>query len=95
LITKEEVIEVLKKVQDPELNIDVWTMGLIYDINVKENFLHIKMTFTTPFCPYGQHLLDEVKRNLEEMEGVKEVNVELVLEPAWKPSEELKSMLGI
>ena len=95
MISKEQVIEALKKVEDPEIHLDIWTMGLVYEINVKDDSVHIKMTFTTPFCPYGPQMLEDVKSKLMGIEGIKDVNVELVTEPPWEPSEELKSMLGI
>ena len=50
---KEEIIEVLKKVNDPEIHIDVWTLKLIYNIDIKEEIVEIRMTFTSPMCPYG------------------------------------------
>ncbi|MBS3133669.1 metal-sulfur cluster assembly factor [Candidatus Woesearchaeota archaeon] len=94
-IQKESAIEVLKKVNDPELNIDVWTLGLIYDININENNLNIKMTFTTPMCPYGPWLVEDIKKKLSEIKGVNSVNIEITFNPPWQPSEELRAMLGV
>lgn len=96
MIKKQDIIEVLKTCFDPEINIDVWTLGLIYDIEInKQNNLHIRMTFTTPFCPYGPELLQEINSALKNIKGIGEVKVEVVFDPPWKPSEELKQMLGI
>ncbi len=95
MVTEQEVKERLKDVVDPEINIDIVTLGLVYGLEIKEGKVSIKMTFTTPGCPYGPELVDEVKRKVSRLEGVKEVNVDVVFEPPWQPSEELKSMLGI
>ena len=94
MVTKEEVEDALKQVEDPELGIDIWTLGLIYGINIEDNKIKIKMTFTTPMCPYGPILVDEVKTKLE-AKGAKEVDVEIVFEPPWEPSEELRAILGV
>lgn len=94
-IKKEPIIETLKKVNDPELNIDVWTLGLIYDINIDENNINIKMTFTTPMCPYGPWLVEDIKKKLSEIKDVNSVNIEITFDPPWQPSEELRAMLGV
>jgi len=94
MITKEQAIEVLKKVEDPELSIDVWTLGLIYGIETKEEGIDIKMTFTSPLCPYGPMLVDDIKRRLTDL-GAKTVNVEIVVTPPWEPSEHVKELLGM
>jgi len=95
-ITREQVIEKLKQVVDPELRLDVWTLGLIYDIQInKDDTIFIKMTFTTPFCPYGQMLIDQIKENIMKIPDVKDADIEIVFEPLWQPSEEVKLMLGI
>lgn len=94
MTTKEQVIEALKKVEDPELMIDVWTLGLIYDIKVETENVKIKMTFTSPMCPYGPMLVDDMKRKLADV-GVKQTDVEVVFNPPWQPSEQVKEMLGM
>ena len=92
---KEQAIDVLKKIKDPELDLDIYTLGLIYEINVKEDkAVDIKMTFTSPMCPYGPQLLESVKTDLEGA-GFKRPTVEIVFSPPWEPSEEVKMMLGI
>lgn len=94
--TKEQVVEVFKTTMDPELMIDVDTLGLIYDYRInKDNSIYVKMTFTTPACPYGPMLIEELKSKLKALEGVKDVEVEITFEPLWQPSDELKAMLGI
>ncbi len=93
--TKEDVIEVLKTVEDPEIGIDINTLELIYELKVEESKVYLKMTLTTPFCPYAPMLLDEIKMKLGQIEGVEEVQIELTFEPRWQPSEELRAMMGI
>ncbi len=96
MLTREQIIDALKKVVDPEIRIDVWTLGLIYDLQLKDGgVVYIKMTFTTPYCPYGPQLLSDLKSKVKAAEGVKDVDVELTFDPPWQPSEELKAMLGV
>jgi metal-sulfur cluster biosynthetic enzyme len=94
--TKEKIIEVLKTVYDPELNIDVWSLGLIYEIRIDKETVKIRMTFTTPMCPYGPMLVDNIEETVKtKVKGVKKVKTEVVFEPMWQPPEELKAMYGI
>jgi len=95
MATKEEVTEILKKINDPEINIDIWTLELIYDVNVENDKVKIKMTFTSPMCPYGPMLVEEIKTKVREVQGVKEVEVDVTFDPPWKPSEELRATLGV
>jgi len=95
MATKEEVIDKLKTVVDPELFIDIWTLGLIYDVDVDGETLDIRMTFTSPACPAGPQLVGEVKEKALELDGLETVNVEIVFDPPWEPSEDLKAMMGI
>ena len=92
-IGKKEIIDAIKKVKDPELDIDIWSLELIYDIEVKDKELNIKMTFTSPTCPYGQEIKSNLKAGLRKI-GY-ESNIEIVFSPIWKPSEELKEALGL
>ena len=68
------VIEVLKNIKDPELNVDLWTLKLIYDIHIEGKKLDIFMTFTSPMCPYGPFLLQQVQEQLEK-KGFQKVHV--------------------
>ena len=99
MITEESVYEVLRNVLDPELNFNIVDLGLIYGVEVKEGkYIFIKMTMTTPFCPYGPALLDEMKQKLDKIKGVGEIKIEVVWEPPWdtkKLSPEIKGQLGI
>ncbi len=96
-LTEEKIKEQLKKVIDPEIGLSVVDLGLIYDIKVEGDKVHIKMTLTTPGCPLHQMLVRGVERAVAELEGVKDVQVELVWDPPWHPSmmsEEAKKKLG-
>ncbi len=96
MATREEVIKILETIEDPEIHLDLWTMGLIYNLEIVKDTVNIKMTYTTPLCPYGPELIEEVKRRIkQDVKGVKTVNVEVVMEPRWKPSEELRAILGV
>jgi len=93
---EESVRKALKEVIDPELRIDVVTLGLIYNIESdKEGNVKIKMTFTSMMCPYGPAMVEDVKEKTIGVEEVKTVEVEVVFEPPWEPTEELKASLGI
>lgn len=98
MVEKEQVMEVLKKIQDPEIQYDIWSLGLIYNVGIEGNKVHILMTLTSPMCPYGPALMDEIRRQVSAVEGVGEVALELTFSPAWNPekmSEEAKIALGI
>src|SRR3989344_1391675 len=94
-ITKEQLIEnVFKRYEDPELNIDVWTLGLIYEIVIKEKEVKIVLTFTSVMCPFGPQMVEELKKMIFDL-GAETVNIEVTFTPPWKPSEELREMLGV
>ena len=81
---KEKIIEEIKKIYDPELPVNIYDLGLIYDIQIKdENFVMIKMTLTTPNCPVAESLPKEVKNGVMQVEGIKDVDLELVWDPPW------------
>ena len=98
MVTKDEVIETMKKINDPEIQIDIWSLGLVYNIEIEGNKVKILMTFTSPMCPYGPALLDDVRRQVSAIDGVGEVDVEITFNPVWGPdkmTEEAKMALGI
>ena len=93
-LCKDDAISALKLVEDPELFIDVWTLGLIYEIKVDHNDLYIKMTFTSPTCPYAPHLVADIREKLKER-GFNNPELEFTFDPPWEPSDEVKMMLGL
>lgn len=94
MISKEEIIQVLKDYKDPEIGLDIWTLGLIYKVEIDHDYVKITMTFTSPFCPYGPHMVEEIKNKLKE-KGIKKVEIEITFDPVWEPSEELKEILSL
>ena len=81
---KDLIIEEIRKIYDPELPVNIYELGLIYDIQVKdEKFVTIKMTLTTPNCPVAESLPKEVKEGAMQVEGIEEVDVQLVWDPPW------------
>ncbi len=99
-LTNREVTEHLKAVADPELQLNIIDMGLVYDIKIdnKNNSIVVKMTLTTPGCPYGPEILSAVSMVLQNL-GFHEKKVELVWDPPWDPatmaSDEVKDTLGM
>ncbi|MDR3708102.1 MAG: SUF system Fe-S cluster assembly protein [Capsulimonadaceae bacterium] len=95
---EEDVVVALKTCYDPEIPVDVYELGLIYDIEIdKERFVTIRMTLTSPGCPVAGSLPPEVERKVAQVEGVLGAKVELVWEPPWTMdcmSEEAKLELG-
>ena len=84
---KDEIIEEIRKIYDPELPVNIYELGLIYDIKVKdEKFAFIKMTLTTPNCPVAESLPKEVKDSIMQLEEVDKVDLDLVWEPPWDKS---------
>ena len=94
MITQEQLIEIFKSYMDPELGIDVWTLGLIYETKIEDKKVSIKLTFTSPFCPYGPQMVADLERQIKE-KGAEEVRIDVTFEPPWQPSEELKQMMGM
>ncbi len=81
---KQKIIEEIRKIYDPELPVNIYELGLIYDIKVKdEKFAIIKMTLTTPNCPVAETLPKEVKEGAMQVEGIEDVELELVWDPPW------------
>ena len=84
---KDKIIVEIKKIYDPEIPVNIYELGLIYDIIVqKDNSVKIKMTLTTPNCPVAESLPKEVKDSIMEIEGVKKVDLDLVWDPPWDKS---------
>lgn len=98
MVSKDEVITVLKDCYDPEIPINIWDLGLVYDISIQDGDVGIKMTLTAPGCMMGAMIADDVKAKLKALGGVKDAKVDLVFDPPWTPdkmSEEAKAQMGI
>ena len=84
---KEKIIKEIQKIYDPEIPVNIYELGLIYDIIVeKDNSVKIKMTLTSPNCPVAESLPKEVKDSVTKLENVKKVDLDLVWEPPWDKS---------
>ena len=97
-MTVEAIREKLSLVLDPELNLDIITLGLVYGVRQEGSRAVIEMTLTTPMCPYGPQLIEDVKQSVKSLADVSDVEVNLVWDPPWGPdklSEEAKLHLGI
>ena len=86
MILKEKVINEIKKIYDPEIPVNIYELGLIYDILIKDKDVIIKMTLTSPNCPVAESLPKEVKDSVAEIKEVNNVDLELVWEPPWDKS---------
>ena len=95
----EDIITALKTVYDPEIPVDIYELGLIYDVQISdEGAVKVIMTLTTPNCPVAESLPAEVREKVSEVEGINEVDLELTFEPAWNKdmmSEEARFELGM
>ena len=83
---KEKVIAEIKKIYDPEIPVNIYELGLIYDVSVKGKDVTVKMTLTTPNCPVAESLPKEVKDSILEINEVNKVDLDLVWEPPWDKS---------
>jgi len=96
---REKIIAALRTVFDPEIPMDIWNLGLIYDVQVNAaGEAHIKMTLTAPNCPVAGSLPAEVERKARAVAGVKDVKLELVFDPPWdksRMSKEARMLLGL
>ena len=86
MVTEEAVRKVLRQVKDPELNLSIVDLGLVYDVAVdEEGDVDIKMSLTSPGCPSGPEIVGDAQRAVKSLDGVKNVDVEIVWEPFWTP----------
>ncbi|MBQ7869726.1 MAG: DUF59 domain-containing protein [Prevotella sp.] len=95
---EERIVDVLKTVYDPEIPVNIYDLGLIYKVDVRDDGdVDIDMTFTAPSCPAADFILEDVRQKVDSVEGVKSANVNLVFEPTWDQSmmtEEARVELG-
>lgn len=82
-LTRENIIEVLQSVYDPEIPVNIWDLGLIYDIAISDSDVIITMTFTSPTCPMMEDLLQQVHDTVAAISGGRDVRVDLVWDPPW------------
>ena len=97
-VTKDDILETLKTVYDPEIPVNVVDLGLVYDVQVNDNDVYVQMTLTFPGCGMGPYIAQQAEWAIQDMEGVEEVEIEMVFDPPWSPdliSEEAKAQLGL
>lgn len=97
-LNEELVRKSLRGVQDPELNLNIIDLGLVYDIEVEHGVVDVKMTLTSPGCPAGPEILMDAEQAVRALDGVTDVNVELIWEPYWTPERidpRVRSFLGL
>ncbi len=91
-------VELLKTVYDPEIPVDIYNLGLIYGVDINDdNVLHVDMTLTAPSCPAADFLVEDIRIKLKSIEGLKDVDIQIVFEPEWtkeRMSDEAKLELG-
>ena len=94
----QEIYEHLKAVYDPEIPVNIVDLGLIYDVQIKDTDVYVQMTLTAPGCGMGPYIAQQAEWAIQEIEGVGEVEIEMVFDPPWSPeliSEDAKAQLGI
>ena len=95
--SREEVVEVLRQVEDPELGMDIVDLGLVYDVEVEGPKVKVTYSLTSMGCPAGPLIAGDIDRAAREVEGVEEVDLELTFDPPWTPdrmSDDAKFILG-
>ena len=98
MVTEDVVIEALREIYDPELHYNIYDLGLVYDIGITDGDVHIVMTLTTPACPIGPMVVEQIEETVGLMPGVKDVDVEFTFDPPWGPdmmTDEARADLGI
>jgi metal-sulfur cluster biosynthetic enzyme len=97
-VTEKDVRKALRKVKDPELNLDVVVLGLVYGVEITDSHVTARMSLTSPFCPAANQILEEAKTAIQGVEGVASAEVELTFDPPWTPERIdplIRSSLGI
>ena len=98
MVTQNEVIEAVKRVFDPEIPVNIFDLGLIYDVKIIDDWVGVKMTLTTPGCGMSGMISQNVRNRVLQVPGVKDADVRIVWQPAWSPSmmsESAKKKLGM
>lgn len=85
MATEKEIRKALRKVKDPELNLDLVVLGLIYGIEIQDSHVRATISLTSPFCPVANQIIDDARAAIEGVEGVESAEVELTFTPPWSP----------
>lgn len=98
MVTVDQVKKALRKVKDPELNLDIVVLGLVYDVSIDEGAVDVTMSLTSPACPVAGEIVNQARAAVEEVPGVESANVELTFSPLWTPEripQMIRSALGL
>ena len=96
-LTAEGIRAALRQVKDPELDLNIIDLGLVYDVEVDHGEVRVKMTLTSPGCPAGPQIVHDADRTIKTLAGVKDVDIEIVWEPYWSPEKmdpKVRALLG-
>lgn len=85
MVTEKDIRRALRKVKDPELNLDLVVLGLVYGVDIQDTHVKATISLTSPFCPAASQIMDDVRRTIEQVEGVDTAEVELSFNPPWTP----------
>ena len=97
-VSEDDLRKILRSVKDPELDLNIVDLGLVYDIDNKSGDVEVKMTLTSPGCPAGPEIVADVERAITAVDGINSVDVEIVWEPFWTPERidpRIRSFLGL
>jgi metal-sulfur cluster biosynthetic enzyme len=86
MVDEKQVMKALRKVKDPELNLDLVVLGLVYGVEIHGDHVNVTMSLTTPMCPAADQIVTDAKREVEALEGVDHADVELTFDPPWSPA---------
>lgn len=98
MLTREQVLEKLKTVKDPEIGLNIVALGLIYDVLIDGGKVKVTMTLTSPMCPLGDSLVSDVKASLKDLDGAGDIEVQMTFDPPWdtsRMSADAKAELGV
>jgi metal-sulfur cluster biosynthetic enzyme len=96
-LTADAVRQTLRQVKDPELDLNIVDLGLVYDVEIEDGSVRIQMTLTSPGCPAGPMITSDVYKSVRALQGVQDVDVEIVWEPYWTPERiepKIRAMMG-
>jgi metal-sulfur cluster biosynthetic enzyme len=97
MVSEEEVYEALEEVIDPELGLDFVSLGLVYDVEIEDSDVYITFTLTTPACPIGPQVTEQMREFVSDLDGVDGVHPKMIFDPPWSPemmTEDAKFALG-
>lgn len=98
MVTEDVIVEGLREVYDPELHYNIYDLGLVYEIGIDDGGVNILMTLTTPACPIGPMIVEQIQENIGLIPGVKDVDIEFTFTPPWSPekmTDEARADLGL